>query len=97
MSLLRQRAYSGSSLEDLDEVLSEHDEEEEHRGLLQEDDYDAAKFKILNLAAPRGQILNFEFCKKNDDGDRPTDVALLIKGIQTTLGGITGAYNTAAP
>ena len=25
---------------------------------------DAAKFKIQNLAAPRGQILNFEFCKK---------------------------------
>ena len=51
---------------------------------------DAAKFKIQNLAAPRGQNLNFEFCKKNDDGDRPTDVALLMKGIQTTLGGITG-------
>ena len=49
MSLLRQRANSGSSREDLDEVLSEHDEEEEHRGLLQEDDYDASKFKIPAL------------------------------------------------
>ena len=34
---------------------------------------DAAKFKIQNLAAPRGQILNFEFWRKSDDGDRPTN------------------------
>ena len=33
---------------------------------------DAAKFKIQNLAAPRGQILNFEFWRKSDDGDATT-------------------------
>ena len=33
---------------------------------------DAAKFKIQNLAAPRGQILNFELLRKSYDGDATT-------------------------